>query len=67
MTEDKEYPAEDKPSIEELLSLLIIQEIRNYDVLMHILNHHDRELSIQLRDLHERGELWGSMPFSFEE
>lgn len=58
---------EEKPSVEELLSVSLIQQIRNYDLLMHILAHFDEETASSLYDLHESGGLYGPMPFSVVE
>lgn len=58
----------DKPSIEELLSALLIQSIRNYDVLIHLLALKDKEGADGIYDLHKEFKLYGPMPFAiFEE
>jgi len=58
---------EEKPSVEELLSALLIQSMRNYDVLIHILAHFDEEGAGQIYDLHKKLELYGPMPFPIVE
>ncbi len=61
-------PEEEKPSIEELLSALLIQSMRNYDVLIHILAHYDEPAAGKIYDLHKEFGLYGPMPFPiFEE
>lgn len=58
----------EKPSIEELLSALLIQSMRNYDLLIHLLALKDKEGADKLYDLHEKFGLYGPMPFPvFEE
>lgn len=51
------------PSIEELLSALLIQEMRNYDILIHLLALKDEEGAGILYDLHKGFGLYGPMPF----
>jgi len=58
---------EQKPDPEELLTLLLIQQMRNYDVLMHLLLHFDEEAAKQLLELHENLGQWGPLPFILEE
>ena len=58
---------EQKPDPEELLTLLLIQQMRNYDILMHILLHFDEEGARTLLEIHENLEQWGPLPFVFEE
>jgi hypothetical protein len=58
---------EPKPDPEELLTLLLIQQMRNYDVLMHLLLHFDEEGARQLLAMHENLEQWGPLPFILEE
>ncbi len=57
---------EQKPDQEELLTLLLIQQMRNYDVLMHLLLHFNEETAKQLLTMHENLEQWGPLPFIFE-
>lgn len=57
----------DVPSVEELLSALLIQEIRNYDVMIHLLAHFDEEGAKKILDLHEGLNLYGPLPFPVEE
>ncbi len=58
-----ELEDQDKPSVEELLSAMLIQQIRNYDVLIHILDHLNQESASKVYDLHEEFGLFGPMPF----
>ena len=58
---------EPKPDPEELLTLLLIQEMRNYDVMIHLLMHFDEEVASQLVEKHEKLEQWGPLPFILEE
>lgn len=58
---------EQKPDPEELLTLLLIQQMRNYDVLIHLLLHFDEEAAKQLLTMHEKLEQWGPLPFILEE
>lgn len=58
---------EPKPDPEELLTLLLIQEMRNYDVMIHLLMHFDEEVAKQLVEKHEKLEQWGPLPFILEE
>lgn len=51
------------PSLEELLSALLIQQMRNYDLLIHILAHFDEEGAGKIYDLHKGFGLYGPMPF----
>lgn len=55
------------PSAEELLALILHQEMRNYDILMHILRvldtSHNKEISATLKETHEKMETWGPPPF----
>lgn len=55
------------PSIEELLSALLIQEMRNYDILIHLLALKDEDGAGILYDLHKGFGLYGPMPFPVEE
>lgn len=57
----------EKPSLEELLSALLIQTMRNYDVLLHLLAHYDEEGAGKIYDLHKQFGLYGPMPFPVEE
>lgn len=54
---------QDKPSVEELLSALLIQTMRNYDLLIHLLAHFDEEGAGKIYDLHKGFGLYGPMPF----
>jgi hypothetical protein len=56
----------EKPDPEELLTLLLIQSMRNYDVLIHLLKHFDEETAKQLVEMHENLEQWGPLPFKLE-
>lgn len=56
-----------KPDPEELLTLLLIQSMRNYDIMIHLLKHFDKETAAQLVARHERLEQWGPLPFILEE
>lgn len=58
---------EEKPSLEELLSALLIQTMRSYDILIHILAQHDEEGAGKLYDLHKQFGLYGPMPFPIVE
>lgn len=58
---------EEKPSVEELLSALLIQTMRNYDVLIHLFAHFDQESAGKLCDMHENFGLYGPMPFPIVE
>jgi len=51
------------PSIEELLSANLMQQMRTYDVLVHILAHFDEESADKVVSLHEGFGLFGPMPF----
>lgn len=62
-----EEKKEQKPDPEELLTLLLIQQMRNYDVLMQLLFHFDEESAKQLLQMHEKLEQWGPLPFILEE
>lgn len=55
------------PDPEELMTLLLIQMMRNYDVLMHLLKHFDQESAQELLEKHEKLEQWGPLPFLLEE
>lgn len=57
---------EDTPSVEELLSLILIQQMRNYDVMIHLLKHFDEESAVTLHEMHSNLETWGPFPFSVE-
>lgn len=58
---------EDKPSIEELLSALLVQSIRNYDIMMHLLVHFDESTASRLDKIHRHNGIWGSLPFTVDE
>lgn len=58
---------EERPSIEELLSAVLIQQMRSYDVMIHLLAHFDEESAKELYDLHEGFGLYGPMPFPIVE
>jgi len=58
---------EPKPDPEELLTLLLIQSMRNYDILIHLLKHFDEETAAQLLEKHEKLEQWGPLPFLLED
>ena len=58
---------ESKPSVEELLSILIMQQMRNYDALMHLLLHFDEEVAVKLLEVHKSLETVGPPPFFFNE
>jgi hypothetical protein len=59
--------SEERPDPEEILTLLLIQSMRNYDILMHLLKHFDTESARGLVEAHEKMELWGPPPFTVEE
>lgn len=58
---------DEKPSIEEILMLLLHQTMRNYDILVHLLKHFEPEEASLLVESHEKMELWGPPPFLLEE
>lgn len=58
---------EEKPSVEEILMLLLHQSMRNYDLLAHILQHFDKEAAMKIIDQHEKMQTWGPPPFLVEE
>jgi len=51
------------PDLNEMATLLLIQSMRNYDVMMHLLKHFDEETAIELSKLHESHQLWGPLPY----
>lgn len=53
----------DAPSVEELLSANLVQQLRIYDVLIHILAHFNEEAADKIMTLHENAGLYGPMPF----
>lgn len=58
-----------KPNTDELLTLLLVQTMRMYDVLMHmldIMSEKDEEraaITQELLELHEKLGHWGPLPF----
>lgn len=59
------------PKPEEFLALILHQEMRNYDVLMHILRVLDssesKHISNSLKEIHENMEIWGPPPFLIDD
>jgi hypothetical protein len=51
------------PSMEELLSANLMQQMRIYDVLIHLLAHFSEESADKVMTLHEGFGLYGPMPF----
>lgn len=49
-------------AVEMLLTSLLIQSARNYDVLLSILMRENVGAAAELREMHERGELWAPPP-----
>lgn len=53
----------EKPEIEEILMTILHQTMRNYDVMIHLLKHFDKEAADMIVDKHEKMEVWGPPPF----
>jgi len=51
------------PDTNEMLTLLLIQSMRNYDVMMHLLRHFDEETAVELGTRHEKHELLCPLPY----
>jgi hypothetical protein len=53
----------DSPNMEELLTFVILQQMRMYDVLLAILMDTDQEAAKKLFELHKNHDTWGPPPF----
>lgn len=49
-------------NVEMLLTSVVIQQARTYDVLMALLLEQNLDQATDLREMHERGELWCPPP-----
>lgn len=58
---------EPTPDIQSLLSVIIIQNQRIYDVLLAILGQYDAEVCYDLIDVHSKLENIGPVPYKVEE
>jgi len=54
------------PDTNQMLYLLLIQSMRNYDVMMHILAHFDEEVATELGTRHENHEVLCPLPYIIE-
>lgn len=52
-----------KPDTDELLTLILIQQMRIYDVMMGILLVGDADKANKLFELHKNHDTWGPLPF----
>lgn len=51
------------PNTDELLTLLLVQLMRLYDVEMHLLTHFEPSVAKELLAIHEKLEHWSPLPF----
>lgn len=55
------------PTTDEYLMLLLMEQMRIYDVLMALLMNSDGEAAAKLFELHENHDTWGPLPFKVVE
>lgn len=55
------------PQVQHLISVLIVQNQRIYDVLLALLGHFDSEASYNLIQLHENMQNIGPVPYKVED
>lgn len=58
---------EPTPDVQSLLSVIIMQNQRIYDVLLSILGHYDSEMAYNLIDVHTKLENIGPVPYRIED
>lgn len=61
------YEEPEKPSVEQMLSIIIVQNQRIYDVLLAILGEQNEETSRRVVQVHEQMDNFGPAPFIVEE